>query len=182
MNNVINTLRLELSNGKEVLYLIDGANKEYLLDILSANSDGAYEGERISLLWFETVYVRQVIVNINSIARIVFGSEADVDGSAFLKYRDNFNVLEVEDSLDNLPQAIVYHKGNALLYSSLEAGCLAGFNLELEGEQPLRQFINLMDNNGEETFIPLEQIIVMEFDQSLLYTEDEETDEEVPGI
>jgi hypothetical protein len=43
------------------------------------------------------------------------------------------------------------------------------FNLELDGILPFRQFINLTDNDEEETFIPLEQIIVMEFYCNLIY-------------
>lgn len=85
-----------------------------------------------------------------------------------------------------LPQVIIYHKGkspednydtNPLLYSSLNEGCLGLFGLELDDEIPLRQFINLIDNDGEETFIPLQQIMVMEFDSNLLF--DEETDDAI---
>ena len=184
-NNVIYTLRLELSNGKVLLYTIDAENKQYLLNKLRLNSDGSYESEQLSLLWFETAYSRQVVVNTNFITRIVFGSEAVEVTTGEERYRDNFNVLENEIYLEYLPQAIVYHKGsvsigqhNPLLYASLDEGCLTDFDVELDGEQPLRQFINLVDEEGEETFIPTEQIIVMEFDQNLLYASDEETEDD----
>jgi hypothetical protein len=178
-NSVMYTLRIELSNGKALLYTIDTENKQYLLNKLRINSDGAYEGEPLPFLWFETTYNRQVIVNTDSIARIGFdAAAADPE-----MYRDNFNVAQANE--EYLPQAIVYHKGkavddqsNPLLYSSLDGGCLADFDLELDGEQTLRQFVNLLDEEGEETFIPLSQIMVMEFDQDLLYAEEEIEDDE----
>ena len=168
---VDHTVRIELLNGKVLLYSIDTENKEYLINKLGRNSDGVYEDDRLSFLWFETTYSRQVIVNTNSIVRIIFCFD---------------HSLVVVDH--DLPQAIIYHKGSApeglhqnnpLLYSSLEEGYLGSFNLELDGHRRLRQFINLVDEVGEETFIPLEQIIVMEFDQNLMYAEEEINDEEV---
>ncbi len=63
-----------------------------------------------------------------------------------------------------------------MLYDSLSEGCLDLFYLELDEEIPLRHFINLIDNDGEETFISLQQIILMEFDSKLLYNN--EGDEE----
>ena len=184
-NNVVYTVRLELSNGKTLLYDIDTENKQYLLNRLRINSDGAYEGEGLSLLWFETTHSRQVVINAGSITRIVFGVEAVEVTPGQERYRDNFNVLDNESYQEYLPQAIVYCKehtsvnqSNPFLYAALDEGCLADFDLELDGEQPLRQFLNLIDEEGEETFIPTAQIIVMEFDQNLLYAEEEETDEE----
>lgn len=49
-----------------------------------------------------------------------------------------------------------------MLYHDLDEGELTGINLELEGDFPLRQFINLTDDEGEEGFIPFDQIIAME--------------------
>ena len=43
----------------------------------------------------------------------------------------------------------------------------------------MRQFINLIDGDGEETFITFGQIIVMEFDSNLIFVADEEDKEEL---
>ncbi len=45
---------------------------------------------------------------------------------------------------------------------------------------PLRQFINLTDDDGEESFILLSQVLVMEFDDELLNVDefDEVIDED----
>lgn len=196
---VVYTLRIELLNGKVLLYSVDAENKQYLIGNLRVNSDGANEDVTpISFLWFETTYDRQVIVNPKSIVRIVFCFDHAanvVDGGS---YHDNFDLLdtgtpsETNDTTDKneeedmseeerLPHALIYHKGNApedeyqynpLEYYSLDEGCLAGLSLELEGDDQLRQFINLIDDDGEETFIPMEQIIVMEFNRNLIFPEE----------
>ncbi|OQP46832.1 hypothetical protein A4H97_04735 [Niastella yeongjuensis] len=175
--NVVYTLRIELLDGKSLLYAIDAENKQYLINNLRLNADGSYQEDKLSFLWFETTYNRQVVINVKSIVRVLFGVDP-----AVTDYRDNFQV-----GSNPLPQAIVYHTGNTpennsqktpLLYFSLNEGCLASFELELEGKQRLRQFINLIDENGEESFIPMVQIMVMEFDQQLFYGEEEEYEEE----
>lgn len=56
-----------------------------------------------------------------------------------------------------------------LPYSELDEGCLEGFEIELEGDMPFRQFINLIDNDGEDSFIPMKQIIIMELDRNLVF-------------
>jgi hypothetical protein len=181
--NEFGFLRIELLNGKVLLYSIDTENKEYVINNLRLNADGSYEEGRLSYLWFETTYNRQVVVNAKSIVRLIFSVDPTATDVNHVLYRDNFKVIENE----RLPQAIVYHKGNApednyqknpLLYFSLNEGCLTSFDLELEGRQRLRQFINLIDENGEESFIPMEQIMVMEFEQHLFYGEEEYNEED----
>ncbi|MBO9199400.1 MULTISPECIES: hypothetical protein [Niastella] len=185
--NVVHTLRIELLNGKVLKYPIDVENKQYLIDSLRLNADGSYEEDRISFLWFETTYSRQVVINEKSIARVIFCIDPAAGVEHQGSYTDNFGIIDKGTAEGALPSAIVLHKGNApedhsqrnpLLYPSLVDGCLASFDLELEGKQRLRQFINLIDEEGEESFIPMEQIMVMEFDQSLFYAEEEGYDEE----
>jgi hypothetical protein len=157
-------------------------------------------------LWFETSLQRQVIINITEIARITFCYDYSIELAEPNSYFDNFKVLEKDTTLveeateegkvrlhvvtqEFLPSAILYHKGiapedgyeiNPLLYYELSKGCLGLFGLELDDEIPLRQFINFVDLDGEENFIPINQIIVMEFENNLMYDEeyDEEEDDE----
>ncbi len=193
------TLRVELLNGKVLLYRIDTENKQYLIKKLRTCAEGDEENEPLRFLWFETSLNRIVIINTDSIARVTFCFDYADQLEEPNAYYDNFAVLHTDTLLEEreikegevrlhviedeyLPQAIVYHKGkapddlydnNPLTYSELDEGCLAGFNLELEGDWPLRQFINLIDNDGEETFVPLGQITVMEFDNNLVFVEEE---------
>jgi hypothetical protein len=194
------TLRVELLHGKVLLYSIDTENKHYLMNKLRVNSEGEEGNDLLHFLWFETSLNRMVLINTKVIARITFC----FDYAEYIvnpkEYRDNFNVVEkdtlIEEKKTNegearlyfleeqyLPQAIVYHSGkapddnyndNPLLYSELSSGCLTSFDLELEGDLPFRQFLALIDNDGEESFIPLEHVVVMEFDKNLIYGNDEE--------
>jgi hypothetical protein len=198
--NVIYTLRIELLTGKVLLYPINIDNKKYLIEKLRANSDGIGEKEPIVFLWFETSPNRMVIIDINSISRITFCFDLAFQVKNTNSYFDNFKMLETETSLveketeegkvglhviedQYLPQAIICHSGkapedlyddNPLTYSQLNKACLAGLNIELEGDVPLRQFLYLIDNDGEETFIPFRQITLMEFDCDLLFDEEED--------
>ncbi len=174
------TLRIELLRGKVLLYAIDTENKQNLMELL-------LNAETLPFLGFETSLNRKVAIRTNEIARVTFCFDRtdSIRGDA-MAYRDNFGVLvgteEIEDDdepADNLPKAIIYHKGgasddeeseNPSLYYDLDAGCLAHFALDDE-TSPLR-FLNLEDDDGEESFIPIENIIVMEFDDDLF--EDEE--------
>lgn len=60
-----------------------------------------------------------------------------------------------------------------MLYHELDEGELEGIDLELEGDFPLRQFISLTDDEGEEWFIPFDQIIVIEVMNEAIFSEDD---------
>lgn len=200
---VVYTLRVELLNGKVIVYPVDTENKQYLIKKLRAKSDGIDdETEPLHFLWFETSLNRTVVINVNSIARITFCFDFAFQLEDPHSYFDNFNILQKETALEEvatkdgevrlyiiedefLPQAIIYHSrkapddlysDNPSIYSALDKGCLAGLDIELEGDIPFRQFINVIDDDGEETFIPLKQIAVMEFDCNLIFDEDDGED------
>jgi hypothetical protein len=200
------TLRVELQNGRILIYRIDSENKQYLLNKLRTNSEGSEDNPVIEFLWFETFLNRHVIINAKEVVRITFCFDYLEQIENTNAYYDNFEVVEKDTSLVSqeteegesrmyvleeayLPQAIIYLKGNTLeedftgnpqLFYSLDNGCLGVFFLELDNELPLRQFLNLIDNDGEECFIPLQQIIVMEFEGNLFYNDeqDEEMEED----
>jgi hypothetical protein len=193
------TLRIELLNGRVLIYRIDAENRQYLLNKLQMNAEGAEENEKIEFLWFETFFNRHVIINVKEVGRITFCFDYLAHIEDAKAYYDNFEVVEKDTSLISketeegesrmyvleeafLPQAIIYLKGiksednyipNPQLFYSLDNGCLGIFQLELDGEVPLRQFINFVDDDGEECFIPLNQVMVMEFDGGLFYSDDE---------
>ncbi len=201
------TIRVELLNGKVLLFPVDGDNRRSVMQILGNRSDGMFDGKALQFIWFESVRNRAVMINVSNLVRISFLFDFDLYEKKPGAYYDNFKQLEKETMLENikdsegetrlhviddeyLPQVILYHKGvapddhyndNPLTYASLENGCLACFNLELDGDVAFRQFINLTDNDGEETFIPLDHIIVMEFAGELLDIVDDGMDEEEEG-
>lgn len=202
------TLRIELQNGRILIYRIDAENKEYLLNKLRAKSEGSEYDDPIQFLWFETFLNRHVIINANELVRITFCYDFLEQIENTNAYYDNFEVVEKDTSLVSqeteegesrmyvleeayLPQAIIYlttnaleedYTGNPQLFYSLDNGCLGIFHLELDSELPMRQFLNLIDNDGEECFIPLKQIIVMEFEGNLFYNEDQDEELEEDDI
>ncbi len=191
---VIYTLRIELLNGKVLLFPIDTDNKQKLINRFRESAEGDITNDRLKFIWFETPSNRMVIVNTDSIVQVTFCFDYASGVINPYAYRDNFNVIVKDTRVEEkttkegeiqlhveeekyLPQAIIYHKGkvpddsyniNPLQYSELSEGCLFSFDEELEGNLPLRQFLNLIDNDGEESFIALDQIIAMELDKSLI--------------
>jgi hypothetical protein len=199
---VVHSLRVELLNGQVLRYNLDVESKQYLMRRLRENSDGGDDKQLLRFIWFHTSLKRTVIINTDSFVRITFCFDPkdiaqDPDG-----YYDNFKLIEKETTLEDretsegevrlhvvvdeyIPQAIIYHKGipanddyyiNPLEYNSLDAGVLAGFEMELEGDVPYRQFIELIDDDGETSFIPLNEIIVLELETSLIFPDDEDLD------
>lgn len=63
---------------------------------------------------------------------------------------------------------------NPMLYHDLDDGELGGMSFELDGDLPLKKFINLTDDEGEEGFIPFDQIIVLEVVKEAIFPEREE--------
>lgn len=197
------TLRIEMNNGNVLFYQIDRENKNYLLNKLERNSFGGVDSN-IPFIWFETSANRTAIINVDFIVRIIFCVDYGDYSEGFNGYFDNFNQLDRETSIQEqktregvqlhvveqhfLPKAIIFHKGksaseesenNLFTYWELDDGCLASFLSELEGDVPFRQFINLTDDDGEESFIPIKQIIAMEVDKNLVSSEIEEEDEHI---
>ena len=198
------TLRVELLSGMVLMYRIDVEQKQHLIGKFRSNADGTEEGRPIKFLWLETYMKRQVIINITEITRVTFCYDYTIELEEPNSYFDNFKVLEKDTSFveeataegktrihvltqEYLPSAILYHKGvapevgyeiNPLVYYELPKGCLGLFGLELDDEIPLRQFINFIDMDGEENFIPINQIIVLEFEERLLYDEENENEDE----
>jgi hypothetical protein len=187
--SVVYTLRIELVNGRVLLYGIDTQSKQELIETLRDHAGHEENENPLAFILFETSDKRQVLVNIESVVRITFCFDYAETVKNPRKYYDNFGILdsagvELEERQpkngelemhvvqeEYIPDGIVLHKGpasvdlyftNPIVYNSLDEEALAGLDIEAEGAFPLRQFINLTDDEGEETFIPMNQIIVLE--------------------
>ena len=68
------TLRVELLNGKVLIYTIDTENKEYLMNKFRGYSEGDESKDSLQFLYFETSLKRQVVINThgNSKGNILF--------------------------------------------------------------------------------------------------------------
>lgn len=190
------TVRIELKNGKVLLYTVDSLEKNKLEELLKEHSVGSNFTFHLDFIYFKINLGRMVLVKNVDIARLIIC----FDTACFLKnkdqYIDNFNLAEDDsDDADEtiskvdtnemitatkllIPQAIIYHQGNApsdevqtnpLSYSSLPDGCLGNSFLdEIDGITKIRQFISLIDDDGENSYIPMWNVSVMEFDMKLL--------------
>ena len=188
------TLRIELPNGKVLIYPVDAGNKHYVSNKLWRYADGREGNPPFPFLWFQTVKNRHVLVATGSISRVSICSDLREHVRKEPRYNDNFNLLgkapvleewesgEGESEIivfgDDPPQVLIYLKGqppedgyskNPLTYTELEEACLGALHPELEGDCPLRPFFFLTDDDGEENFVATAQIMVMEFDNNLLY-------------
>lgn len=124
------TLRIELKDGRVILYCIDTRNKNHLINRLRENSDADYDRKNLDFLWFETSANRMVLINIDSVVRVTFCFDYTVGLINPNAYYDNFDQLEEETLLEEqetkegevqlhviedhyLPQAIIFHEGSA---------------------------------------------------------------------
>lgn len=199
------TLRVELLNGNSLLFGISEEEKDEICDLLYMQSDGEDGSTPVPFLFFQISGNRSVILNMAAVLRLTFCFDFITEEAGLETYYDNFDARATEDEdeqeeaeskskwyllgeEDYLPQLTIYHKGlvpeddeyhtNPFFYNSLDEGDLADFVDEINEEVPLRQFINLIDDDGEETFIPLSQIILLEGDNSLFEIDTEEEKEE----
>lgn len=193
------TIRIDLIDGTVLLYQLTQEQNEDAIIGLRENSSGSeLEKTGATFMIFRIYQNRLVFVNKDFILRIVFCTDLPT-GDSWIPYLDNFNVLEPnektednyaiqpegDDELLPLPQAIIkltnkldYEGSDILSYSALDDGDLYGLNLEvMEISEPLREFVELKDDDGEYNFIPMKQIICMEVDSNIVDI-DEDFDEE----
>ncbi len=194
---VTHTIRIELVNGRVLYYWVSAEEKKRLMEKMNARSDGDEEIIPLNFVWFETALKRQVVINTSDIVKLTF--RFDVPGSTSESYFDNFNLMEKETLIENkpiendktgwfvtdneyLPQCIIYHRGlqvnpddddgyasNPIVYNELTQESLYRFAMELDDEIPFRQFVSLIDNDGEQSYVPLKQIIVLECDENIMF-------------
>lgn len=197
---VLYTLRFDLVNGMVLRYPVDATNRAYVLDKLYRQSGDGAVLRPLNLVWFQTASERLVIISPDAILKVTCCIDYKDELNPFDVYYDNFKLLEKETLLQEqetkdgelklhvvedeyLPQAIILHQckapddlyeKNPMLYDELENGWLVDLIPELEGDEPLRQFLHLPDNDGEESFVAMKQIMVMEVDARLVFPPDED--------
>ncbi len=206
---IISTIRVELLSGKILIYPVEFPTKQYVINTLGMNSNGDELIDKIKFIWFQTTFERNIIINVNDVVRITIMDDIKMEGGDKVNYFDNFNILETMTGIKmknlneelqallidekDLPAAIIYHRGkvigkenyykNPIIFEDLDDKCFGTLNAELEQLLPMRQFLNFLDDDGDIVFIPLKQIIVMEFedrlfsDEDILFDEDDENED-----
>lgn len=92
-NLVIYTLRIELLNGKVLLFPIDTENKQKLINRFRESAEGDITNDRLKFICFETPSNRMVIVNTDSIVQVTFCFDYAAGVINPYAYRDNFDVV-----------------------------------------------------------------------------------------
>jgi hypothetical protein len=195
---VHHTVRIDMTDNSVYQFPLLPEDKQQLIEQLRNLSFGMNE-ERTGtrLLVFNIYPGRMVFINTAYLLRLIFCFDPPHEDSA-VGYRDNFKVLDEDEKTEDdyakekdkegeeifLPQAIIklskkvgYQESDVLCFSSISEGDLSG--LDMEAENPadgLREFIELIDEDGENNFIPLKQIMCIEVDRNIVNEKDIEED------
>lgn len=190
---VHHTIRIDLTDGTELLYPIAVEEKQRLIQRLRYFSQGIEEGEDSGFINFSIYPEREVYINKAYMLRLIFCFDNPAGATQYL-YRDNFNDLEDDEKNEGgytnadsedilLSQAIIkltakvgYQDSDILFFNSINAGDLAGFDMEIDDPNAgCRAMLELIDDDGENNFIPLKHIMCMEIDADIVnYNEEEE--------
>lgn len=172
----LHTLRIELIDGKVLLYGIDPTVKDNLENWLKNNLDDFMEMHRL-FLSFHTFSDRMVFIRITSIKRLIFcWSILDQVQDPF-RYHDNFSVTFKDEEDLIIPELIVKMKNcdEPIIYEGLDPSAdFLGIDEEtfknihfLKGG-----FLKVEDEDGEDNYIPIANIDCIEAKRVLIYPED----------
>lgn len=177
------TLRVEFIDGQVLLYQLAHEDKEEFEKWLRYRVEDDHESISQFCSFFSAG--RMVYINIKDVARFIFCYDfyvvQDRNG-----YHDNFEVI-VSDSTDFveeiknelfLPQAIIKVRGVAVPYCYWEADFDNNFlfidERSFSNKKFLKTgFITLPDNDGEQNYIPVRNIVCLELDRRLVITNED---------
>lgn len=186
------TVKIEMMNDTVLLYSLPEEEKDRLQHWLNDRSSG-YKNISHSFIGFHALPERYVLVRVNDIARLVIQCDYIDNSSRITEYYDNFNVIpEANKNIENIdeefqndpefldflldhfyPEIIIKMKGKKepIIYSGIDENenCLA----ILRGDLVLHHmdksgYLKVMDEDGEENFIPLKNISCIESNLSLM--------------
>ena len=116
----VHTLRIELMDGKILLYKISADVKEDLEKWLTVKVSDLIESHNV-FLSFYSVSDRMVFIKISSIKRIIFSWDVITQLAEVSSYRDNFGVTFKDEEDTIIPRLIIQLRNNPepLVYEEL---------------------------------------------------------------
>lgn len=172
----LHTLRIELIDGKTLLYRISATVKEELANWMD-NSVGELMGMHKVFLTFYSSSDRMVFIRISSIKRFIFCWDIIGQSEEIQKYHDNFLVAFKDDEELIIPEVIVKLKNctEPLIYEGLNPHAdFLGIDEEsftnthfLEGG-----FLKVQDEDAEYNYIPITNIECIEAKRAFIYPDD----------
>lgn len=172
----IHTLRIELINGRVLLYNIDATRKEELEDFLNHRTDDLLEFSTPFLSFYASPD-RMVFIRISAIGRLIFCWDAAEAIETQHSYHDHFKVTSTFEGDLIIPDALFLLKGlqEPLVFSDLdEEGNFLGISeVSFTNRHFLKGgFIALPDEDGEQNYIPACNIQCLEVKRALIYPDD----------
>lgn len=171
----LHTLRVELMNGKVLLYRIDADRKEALENWMNSSTDDLMESTN-EFISFYASPDRMVFIRISAIKRLIFCWDAAMLISNPWQYNDNFGVASDFEGELLIPSAIVLLHGieNALIFDADPDEDFPGIDEEsFSYPNFLRNgFITLPDEDGEQNYIPVCNIDCLELKRAFIYPDD----------
>lgn len=173
------TLIIHLTDGSELSYAQNSDQKENFEQTLRDSLLSWRNAANFSFVLFGVFPNRNVYLNTEYVLKITFADDFPALASG-LGYKDNFNVLpdsektkegfakSTEEDEALIPQLIVKMAGKIaeseiMTFDGLEKGELSVFALDSGvKESEMQEFLELIDTDGDNNFIPVRQIICME--------------------
>ncbi len=172
----LHTLRIELLNGIVLLYSIDAPRKEELEAFLNDRSDDLAEFSNTFLSFYASPN-RMVFIRISAISRIIFCWDIAQITESFTEYHDHFQVSDTIDGELMIPDAVFLLKASSrpLVYSDFDTESnFLGINEESFYNRHFLKggFITLPDEDGEQNYIPVCNILCIEVARRLIYPDE----------
>ncbi|MEO6000799.1 MAG: hypothetical protein ABIN89_28380 [Chitinophagaceae bacterium] len=172
----VHTLRIELMDGKILLYKISADVKEDLEKWLTVNVSDLIGSHNV-FLSFYSVSDRMVFIKIRSIKRIMFCWDVITQLAEVSSYRDNFGVTFEDEEDTIIPRLIIQLRNNSepLVYEDLDP------NSDFLGidEQSFQNmhflkggFLTVKDEDGEQNYIPMINIECIEVERVYIFPDD----------
>ncbi|PAW95077.1 hypothetical protein CKK33_16880 [Mucilaginibacter sp. MD40] len=173
------TLIINLTDGSELSYALNTNQKEDFEQTLRDALLSWRNPANAKFVLFGVFPKRVVYLNTGYLLKITFVDDFPALSSEF-SYKDNFNVLPDSEKTEKgfaksteedealIPQLIIKLTGkveasDVLTYDGLEKGELSVFSLDAAvQESEMQEFLELIDTDGDNNFIPVRQIVCME--------------------
>jgi len=172
----VHTLRIELMDGKILLYKISADVKEDLEKWLTVKVSDLIESHNV-FLSFYSVSDRMVFIKISSIKRIIFSWDVITQLAEVSSYRDNFGVTFKDEEDTIIPRLIIQLRNNPepLVFEDLDpASDFLGID-----EQSFQNthflnggFLTVKDEDGEQNYIPMINIECIEVERVYIFPDD----------
>ena len=173
---LLHTLRIELMNGKVLLYNIDAHRREELENWLQTRTDDLMKFLD-NFLSFYASPDRMAFIRISAIKRLIFCWDPAVIVSEPSQYHDHFEVTDKFEGELLIPSVIILLRSDPqpVVFSDVDPHSdFLGIDEESFSQNNFlkRGFISLPDGDGEQNYIPVINIDCLEVARAFIYPDD----------